>query len=69
VQTARMAGSLSRRKSAMVLKSGIKRPVSHISSMLRRMIARASRGFRHDALEGRSQTLPHPFRSLSCRSR
>jgi hypothetical protein len=34
-QVARMAGPLPRRKSAMVLKSGIRRPVSHISSMLR----------------------------------
>jgi hypothetical protein len=34
-QAARIAGPLSRRKSAIVLKSGISRPVSHISSMLR----------------------------------
>jgi hypothetical protein len=30
-----MVGRLSRRKSAIALKSGIKRPVNHISSMLR----------------------------------
>ena len=35
VQTARIAEPLLRRNSAMVLKSGIKRPVSHITSMLR----------------------------------
>jgi hypothetical protein len=34
-QAARIAGPLSRRKSAIVLKSGINRPVSHISSTLR----------------------------------
>ncbi len=34
-QTLRMPAPLSRRKSAMVLKSGAKRPVSHISSRLR----------------------------------
>ena len=41
-QAARIAGPLSRRKSAMVLKSGISRPVSHISSMLR-WVSRSSR--------------------------
>ena len=39
---ARIAGPLSRRKSAIVLKSGISRPVSHISSMLR-WLSRSSR--------------------------
>ena len=34
-QVARIAGPLSFRKSAMVLKSGASRPVSHISSTLR----------------------------------
>src|SRR6185312_11781568 len=34
-QAARIASPLSRRKSAIVLKSGINRPVSHINSMLR----------------------------------
>jgi transposase len=34
-QVALIAGPLSLRKSAMVLKSGMRRPVSHISSMLR----------------------------------
>lgn len=34
-QTLRMAGPVSRRKSAIVLKSGLSWPVSHISSMLR----------------------------------
>ena len=42
VQAARIAGPLSRRKSAIVLKSGISRPVSHISSMLR-WVSRSSR--------------------------
>jgi hypothetical protein len=41
-QAARIAGPLSRRKSAIVLKSGISRPVSHISSMLR-WVSRSSR--------------------------
>jgi hypothetical protein len=34
-QAAQIASPLSRRKSAMVLKSGANRPVNHISSILR----------------------------------
>ena len=41
-QAARTANPPSRRKSAIVLKSGIKRPVSHINSMLR-WVSRSSR--------------------------
>src|SRR5262249_54097513 len=41
-QVALIAGPLSLRKSAMVLKSGMRRPVSHISSMLR-WVSRSSR--------------------------
>ena len=42
LHTALIAGPLSRRKSAMVLKSGISRPVSHITSILR-CVSRSSR--------------------------
>jgi hypothetical protein len=44
-------------KSAMVLKSGVRRPVSHISSTLR-WVSRSSR--RLDAIEPRLR-LPEPF--------
>ena len=46
----RVAGPLSRRKSAIVLKSGISRPVSHINSMLRWVYSLSAASFQRDSL-------------------
>src|SRR5262249_12886077 len=60
LHTALIAAPLSRRKSAMVLKSGISRRVSHITSRLRR-VSRSSRRldwFRYDARKTQHRQLP-----------